>query len=75
MARQKQTPDVGEYNPTYKQLDPNILIPDLARMQERGLEPIVKEEGEVDGDNLILNPDKPRPNIPGFDMSKQIARA
>lgn len=41
------------------------MVPDLEKMQERGLiDPIIKQEGEVDGDNLILNPDKPRPKLP-----------
>ena len=74
LIRQRRMPEVGEYDPSYKLQDQNIIVPNMEKMQERGLEPIVKEEGEVDGDNLILNPDKPRPNIPGFDMAKQVAR-
>lgn len=55
---------MGEYDVVYDQIDAKVMVPDLERMLERGLVPIVKEEGEVDGDNLILNPDKPRPKLP-----------
>lgn len=44
-------------------------------MQEKDIYPIVKEEGEVDGDNLILQPEKPKNNIIGaVEFGKMLPR-
>ena len=38
---------------------------DIAKMQDRGLiDPIIKEEGDVEGDNLLLQPEKLKPTVP-----------
>lgn len=48
---------------------------EMEKMQEKGLiDPIVKEEGDVNGDNLILRPEKPKPNVPSFDFGKMVGR-
>lgn len=47
----------------------------MAKMQEKGLiDPIVKEEGDVDSDNLILRPDKPKPHVPTADFGRMVGR-
>mgnify|MGYP000630973941 CR=1 FL=1 len=34
------------------------------------IEAITKPEGEVDGDNLILHPQEPKPHLPNVDFNK-----
>lgn len=41
---------------------------------ERDTEPIQKPEGDVDGDNLILNPQKAQKKIPTIDLKKNLPR-
>ena len=38
------------------------------------IEPITKEEGEVDGDNLLLSPEKLKKKLPDFDFKKMVGR-
>ena len=43
-------------------------MPIFDNYAEKDNDPIVKPEGEVDGDNLILNPDKPAKHIPNLNL-------
>lgn len=48
---------------------------DLEKMQEKDIDPIVKPEGDVDGDNLILeDPSRPRKRLPDFKFKKMLGR-
>ena len=42
--------------------------------EKTALDPIVKEEGAVDGDNLILQPDKPEKKLPDINFKKMTGR-
>ena len=38
------------------------------------IEPYKKSQGDVDGDNLILNPKVPQPHLPNIDFKKMEGR-
>ena len=38
------------------------------------IDPIEKPEGNVDGDNLLLNPDKIKKRLPNIDFKKYASR-
>lgn len=47
----------------------------MDKMQEKGLiDPIVKSEDDVEGDNLLLKPEKPKPKIPSINFQKMVGR-
>jgi len=68
--RQKKAPEIGQYNPRFDQLDPKDFAPDFKKMLERNTEAIEKPEGDVAGDNLILNPQLLEKHLPTFDFKK-----
>lgn len=44
-------------------------------MQEKDIDPIVKPEGDVDGDNLIImDPTGPKKRLPNFKFDKMMGR-
>lgn len=44
-------------------------------MEEKTLiDPITKPEGNSDGDNLILEPQQPKPHLPNIDFAKMEGR-
>lgn len=44
-------------------------------MQEKDIDPIVKPEGDVDGDNLIIeDPSRPRQRLPDINFKKMLGR-
>ena len=66
LQRRRKIPELGKYNVEYKQIDKNVPVPDLEKMIER-----VEKEPELT-DELILNPDKPKPKIPTIDFEKHV---
>lgn len=62
---------MGEYDVNYKQVDPEPRLVNFNRYVEVDHQPIEKPDGAMDGDNLVLNPDKPKPHIQGLDFEKQ----
>lgn len=66
LQRRKKVPELGHYQIGYNQIDKSVPVPDLDKMKER-------EEKEITpSDELILNPDKPKPKIQTLDFEKQV---
>ena len=73
--RQKYQPQIGDYDPNFIQQDRRINVPNFRKYHIKDLmDPIQKPDGEVDGDNLILNPDKLKKKLPDINMKKQSGR-
>ena len=53
--KENTMPHLGEYKVGYKQQDKHIPRVDIEKMQEKDNGPIIKPEGDVDGDNLIID--------------------
>ncbi|KRW99078.1 hypothetical protein PPERSA_07331 [Pseudocohnilembus persalinus] len=71
--RQKKMPE--GYDVSYKQIDKKLRVPDLQKNLAKDLlDPIEKPEGDYDGDNLILNPDKPKKRLPNINLKLQKGR-
>jgi len=73
-ARQIKKPAVGQYNVKYNAIEPEEKAPDFNRYQERAAEPEDKEDMEVPGDVLILNPEKLKPHVPNIKFDSMIGR-
>ncbi|CAD8073214.1 unnamed protein product [Paramecium primaurelia] len=71
MQRRNKQPEIGEYDVQFKQIDKDLKTVNFNRYVEIDHDPIQKPDGPLDGDNLILNPDKPKPHIPTLDFEKQ----
>ena len=65
---------IGQYEVKYGAVDPNAKMVDFDRYQERDNEPIQKSDGDVPGDNLILNPQLLPKHLPNIDFEKQMER-
>ena len=75
MEEQKKGPEAGEYQVDYKAIDAHIQGVDMAKQEEKTLiEPIVKPEGDADGDNLLLEPRRLEDHLPAVDFGKMQGR-
>ena len=61
---------IGQYEVKYGAVDPNAKMVDFDRYEERDNEPIQKSDGDVPGDNLILNPQLLPKHLPNIDFEK-----
>ena len=72
---QKKGPEAGEYSVEYKAIDAHVQGVDIGKQQEKTLiDPIVKPEGDADGDNLILHPKDFEEHLPNVDFKKMQGR-
>lgn len=67
LQRRKKVPESGQYNVDFKQIDKNVQGFDMEKMKDRE-----EKENEIK-DELILNPEKPKPKIPTLDFEKQVS--
>ena len=75
MQQRRKIPDALEYEVNYDALDPHIEGFDMKNKPEKTLiDPIIKQEGEVDGDNLILQPNKLEKKLPDIHFQKMLGR-
>ncbi|EGR32225.1 hypothetical protein IMG5_091730 [Ichthyophthirius multifiliis] len=71
----KRMPHLGEYDVIYTQIDPHIPTLDIQKVTAADHEPIQKPEGDVDGDNLILNSNgRLQKKVADINMKKMIGR-
>lgn len=64
-----------DYQPKYDVIDPHVEGFEMAKKSEKTLiEPIVKDEFDVDGDNLILSPEKQKRKLPDINFKKMAGR-
>ncbi|KAL4460483.1 hypothetical protein ABPG74_000234 [Tetrahymena malaccensis] len=73
--KQNKIPHLGEYEVDYRQVDRHIPGIDIDKMPDKDTGPIVKPEGDVDGDNLILNNvERPTKKLPDIKFDKMVGR-
>lgn len=76
MQLQRKGPEAGEYQVEFTAVDPHPYQADFGKMEEKTLiDPIIKPEGDCDGDNLVLNPQQLQPHLPNIDFQKMEGRA
>jgi hypothetical protein len=69
-------PALGQYDVNYDGIDPERNVPDFERYMERDMEPAGhdKNDREIDGDVLILDPRLPEPHVANVHFGKMQGR-
>jgi len=73
-AKKVKHPEAGQYNVSYKAIEPEPKAPDFDRYPERALEEEKAEDRDIPGDVLILNPQLPKPHLPDIRFDKMQGR-
>lgn len=69
LQRRNKIPEIGHYNADFAQIDKKVQGFDIEKMKDRA-----EKDPDINRDELILNPEKPKPKVPVFDFEKQKGR-